>query len=107
MLQICSLCSLNIHQIKVHNISNITGIFAECSNLISILNISNWFITISKSILNQNFQSTHIDKNEYISNGVFYFRYMFYNCKSLKILPDISKWDTKYVNDMSYFFLWM
>ena len=29
---------------------------------------------------------------------------MFYNCKSLRILPDISKWDTKYVNDMSYLF---
>ena len=44
-----------------------------------------------------------MDKNEYIDN-FFYIRYMFYNCKSLKILPDLSKWDTTFVNDMSYMF---
>ena len=30
--------------------------------------------------------------------------YMFSCCKSLNNLPDISKQDTKYVNDMSYMF---
>ena len=30
--------------------------------------------------------------------------YMFYDCNSLKNLPDISKWDTKNVNNMSYMF---
>ena len=30
--------------------------------------------------------------------------YIFYGCKSLKSLPDISKWDTKNVIDMSYMF---
>ena len=29
---------------------------------------------------------------------------MFYYCESLKELPDISKWNTKNVNDMSYIF---
>ena len=29
---------------------------------------------------------------------------MFYNCKSLKSLPDISKWNTKNVTDMSRMF---
>ena len=29
---------------------------------------------------------------------------MFDGCKSLKELPDISKWDTKNVTDMSYMF---
>ena len=31
--------------------------------------------------------------------------YMFSDCKSLNNLPDISKWDTKNVTDMSYMFL--
>ena len=31
-------------------------------------------------------------------------RYMFNSCKSLKSLPDISKWDTKNVTNMSYMF---
>ena len=30
--------------------------------------------------------------------------YMFYNCKSLSSLPDISKWDTQNIEDMSYMF---
>ena len=29
---------------------------------------------------------------------------MFDGCKSLKALPDISKWDTSNVKDMSYMF---
>ena len=29
---------------------------------------------------------------------------MFWNCSSLNSLPDISKWDTKNVTDMSYMF---
>ena len=31
---------------------------------------------------------------------------MFSHCKSLKSLPDISKWDTKNVTNMSYMFSW-
>ena len=30
--------------------------------------------------------------------------YMFRGCNSLKSLPDISKWDTQKVNDMSHMF---
>ena len=30
--------------------------------------------------------------------------HMFSYCKSLKSLPDISNWDTKNVNNMSYMF---
>ena len=43
------------------------------------------------------------DKNEY-KNNYLYIRYIFYNCNSLQILPDISKWNTVKVNDMSYLF---
>ena len=30
--------------------------------------------------------------------------YMFYECRSLQSLPDISKWDTKNSTDMSWMF---
>ena len=29
---------------------------------------------------------------------------MFYKCETLSLLPDISKWDTSNVTDMSYMF---
>ena len=31
-------------------------------------------------------------------------RYLFYNCSSLISLPDISKWNTDKVTDISYLF---
>jgi len=31
-------------------------------------------------------------------------RYMFYKCESLRSLPDISKWNTKNVGNMSFMF---
>ena len=31
---------------------------------------------------------------------------MFYECSSLSSLPDISKWNTNNVTDMSYIFFW-
>ena len=37
-------------------------------------------------------------KNIILANG------MFYECSSLKLLPDISKWNTNNVTDMSYLF---
>ena len=30
--------------------------------------------------------------------------FLFYECSSLKSLPDISKWNTEYVNNLSYLF---
>jgi len=38
------------------------------------------------------------------TNNVTDMSYMFYNCKSLLSLPDISKWNTSNVTDMSYMF---
>ena len=48
--------------------------------------------------------------NIYIDLSFFDFKnvndmsYMFYNCRSLESLPDLSKWDTKNVRDMNYMF---
>ena len=37
-------------------------------------------------------------------NNIINASHMFYGCKSLKSLPDISKWSTNNVTNMSYMF---
>ena len=39
-------------------------------------------------------------------NNIINASHMFYGCKSLKSLSDISKWNTNNVTDMSYMFSW-
>jgi len=62
-------------------INNISHMFDNCSNLLSLSDISN-------------FDTSKITNMSY----------MFYNCKSLTSLPDISNWNTSNVIDMSYMF---
>ena len=44
------------------------------------------------------------DISKWNTNKVINMSYMFYNCSSLLLLPDISKWNTNNVTDMSYMF---
>ena len=97
----------NIKYFNVNNVSRISGIFAECSNLISIPDISKWFIKPSNclKIVEVPGAIWEIeDKNDY-KDDILYIRYMFYNCASLKYLPDISKWNIIQVDDLSFFFM--
>ena len=55
--------------------------FAYCSSLTSIPNISKW-------------------NTDHVTN----MRGMFLNCKSLKTLPDLTCWNTSMVKDMSDMF---
>ena len=66
-------------KLKVNDIvTNMNGIFEECS---SLSDIPKWNI-----------------------NSMTNMSYMFYGCSSISSLPDISKWNTNNVNDMSYMF---
>ena len=60
----------DISKWDIHNVSDISYLFAECSSLKSLPDISNW-------------NTSNIN----IMNGVFY------ECSNLKLLPDISKWN--------------
>ena len=60
------------------NINDMSFLFSDCTNLISIPDISNWDL------------SNLINMSE-----------LFYNCYSLISLPDISKWDTSNVIEIS------
>jgi len=44
------------------------------------------------------------DISKWYTSEVDDMSYIFYDCNSLKSLPDISKWNTSKVNDMSYMF---
>jgi surface protein len=46
----------------------------------------------------------YINFSNFSTSNVKNMRCMFYGCKSLNSLPDISKWDTSNVEDMSYMF---
>ena len=66
---------------EIDNITDMSEMFYNCSNLSSLSNISNWN-----------------------TSNVIDMRCMFYKCSSLSSLPDISNWDTSKVTDMSHMF---
>ena len=79
-------CSLlkelpNISKWDIQNVKDIGSMFAGCTSLISLPDISIWN---TKNIINMNA--------------------LFLNCSSLKLLPDISKWNINNVNDISCMF---
>ena len=85
--------------------------FYGCSSLEYLPDISKWNINNFSKI--SNFQekcksiSYKVDQIFEIlkDNGiVINISYLFYECSSLKELPDISKWNTFLVKDMSYLF---
>ena len=77
-----SLISLpEISKWNIDKVSNLSGVFYNCSSLISLPDISNWN-----------------------TDDVVYMEAIFYNCSSLISLPDISKWNISNVKDMSELF---
>jgi len=105
----------DISKWNTENVINMTGLFG-CeykyeSKLKSIPDISKWNIcnvkylggsynSISSLSPLTDFEIKKMNENneEYIESGIFY------NCDSLSSLPDISKWNTNNVTDMSYLF---
>ena len=104
----------NIPDISNQNTSNVKymqGIFMECKSLKSLPDISKWdtsnikfmggIFTNLSSLFSISMKKAIKYKEEgkaYIINGIFCV------CSSLKSLPDISKWNTNNVTDMSYMF---
>ena len=69
----------NISKWNIKNTTDIRLMFAGCTSLIYLPDISNW-------------NTQNITK----------LSHLFYNCSSLKSLPDISKWNINNVNDILY-----
>ena len=66
---------------NIDNVSNISGLFYDCSSLSSLPDISKWN-----------------------TNNVTDISYLFYGCSSLSSLPDISKWNINNVKNISGLF---
>ena len=90
----------DISKWNIDKVKKLSGIFSECSLLESLPDISKWF--------NKPFQikdySIDLNKIKYKIQDKYYkfelddlkginLSYMFYNCESLKALPDISLWN--------------
>ena len=88
-------------------IQNLNIIFAECYSLKELPDISNWFNIENLTIEYPTFTDvTKKSNSEFIficnekdENTGLCFSYMFYNCSSLKNLPNISKWK---INNIIY-----
>ena len=96
-----------IHLNSPNIISNLSGMFCNCHNLLSFEAISsNKKITNMSNMFNNCISLESISNiSKWISSNVTDISGIFANCKKLKSFPDISKWEISYVTDMSYAFL--
>ena len=106
-------------QLKIFDIiTDMSYMFRECDTLLSFPNILQMNDSLHKeqkksktlsSIENNDFTNGDIFPKEnsfssLINSKVTNVSYMFFGCKSLISLPDISKWNTENISDMSYMF---
>ena len=96
---------------NTNKVKYMQGIFMGCSSLKSLPDISKWdtsnVILMGGIFRNMNSLSsiTSQQARQYLKNEQYYYTAgMFSDCISLKLLPDISKWNTSNVNDMSGMF---
>ena len=91
---------LNITLVKTGNINNLNSMFAHCSSLTSLPDISRLDTSnvedMSSMFLNCKKLVEIDDISKWEVSKVRSMKCMFFNCQSLSILPDIGKWN---IND--------
>jgi surface protein len=99
---------LEIKLYETKNITDMSGMFCNCSSLSSLPDISKWdaknITDMSCMFRDCSSLSSLPDISKWDTKNVTNMHYMFRFCSSLNSLPDISKWNTKNVTDMSYMF---
>ena len=103
-------CSkINENQVKLilrmeSTISDMSHMFDECLELESISEIQNKYN--ENNMTSENLSENNLIKRQSFlnKNNIQLINNMFYNCQSLKALPDISNWNTSNVSDLSYMF---
>ena len=65
--------------------------------------ISKWCINFRKISRPESYESYSPDIKGFDSESIS-LRYLFYNCKSIDSLPDISNWNIERIKDLSYIF---
>ena len=107
----------DISEWDTSNVSNMSGMFYDCSSLLSLPDISKWdtsnvsdmscMFSGCKSLLSlPDISRWNVSNVINMRNifGVCRFHRYYSSCSSLKSLPDISKWNIINVNDMSFMF---
>ena len=100
-----NLKSLDLSNLKVHDLQTTTDMFQECTNLIT-LNLSGWNTTNVTNMMAMFDSCTSLETlnlNGWNTSNVTTMLCMFFSCKSLTNL-DISEWDTSNVTNMSAMF---
>ena len=89
-----------------HKMIILSGMFLNCSSLISIPDISKWdnIIDIRGIFYNCSSLKSLPDISEWNTSNFTDISCIFYNCSSLESLPDISKWNTSNFTDISAIF---
>ena len=100
--------NLNIISNKESKLFILTGMFHNCSSLISLPEISKWNIDKVSNLSGVFYNCSSLislpDISNWNTDDVVYMEAIFYNCSSLISLPDISKWNISNVKDMSELF---
>ena len=96
-------------KIKINqDVTSFYSLFKECSNLVSLSDISEWdtseITDMTYMFCGCTSLSSISDISKWNTSKVTDMTNMFSECKLLKELPDISMWDVSSVNDMSFMF---
>ena len=97
--------SLDLTNFDTHNITNMSCMFVNCSNL-SYLNLSNFDthnVIDMSSMFSYCKSIKHLNLSNFDTNKVISMRSMFYNCENLKLL-NISQFNTENVINMEDMF---
>ena len=85
-----------------------SGLFAGCSSLKYLPDISKWNIEKTKNISHMFLGCTSLielpDISKWNTKNIKNMNSLFYNCTSLKKLPDISNWNINNVKNMPFLF---
>jgi len=88
----------------INNFLNLSNMFYNCSNLISLTDIPNLkkyeIIDMNAMFANCSSLVSLPDISQWNTKNVTILREMFFNCSSLQSIPDISNWDTNKVTDL-------
>ena len=101
---------LNIKLIKINEATDLSEMFYECNCLSKIyMNKSNKWNTSNVTTMNGMFYGCKAleflpDISEWVTDKITDLSSMFEGCEILETLPDISKWDVGNVKSMSYMF---
>ena len=94
----------NCSEIAKSEEKNINLYNSALNDIKNIIYQYNYYSNMSNMFYNCRTLSSLPDISEWKTDNVINMSYFFYNCLSLISLPDISKWNTNNVEDMDYIF---